>query len=202
MTSNSKQAPIQVTLTNDKIVTVGKLSWRGYKSVKALLADTVSGPMLREITSLVTGPISGIVSDVLQGIAGAMQPGADADKAQAALFETLTTKWNGESTLAVVLAAVDQLKSSLGKILSEILETSDEFTELLLTNACGMDVNSVSSLPVADIVTLRNAALDVNDLAELLELEKNWWGRVMAVGKACLGTPASTSPGTSTTNIS
>ena len=173
------------------------MSWSGFKKLKALIAKTVSGPVLRETVDIVSGPLGGIVADLLQSIASAVKP-SDGTDAQAALAMQLTEKWGDAQTMAMVLSGLDQLKTSLANVLVELLETSDELAELLITSTAK---TTIADLTISDVIELRNAAFEINDLGSLFEMEKNWWGRVIQSGKACLGTPTSQSPGTSTTNI-
>ena len=163
------------------------MSWSGFKKLKALIAKTVSGPVLRETVDIVSGPLGGIVADLLQSIASAVKP-SDGTDAQAALAMQLTEKWGDAQTMAMVLSGLDQLKTSLANVLAELLITSTAKT-------------TIADLTLSDVIELRNAAFEINDLGSLFEMEKNWWGRVIQSGKACLGTPTSQSPGTSTTNI-
>lgn len=188
----------KVTLSNGKEYEVGPLTWVGFKKLKSLIAKTVSGPVLRETVDLVSGPLGGIVGDLLTSIASAIKPGDGIQDAQSALAENLLSKWGDAQTLSMVVGGLDKLKTSLATILNELLETSDEFTELLLDHT-GNNWDQYS-LNVSDVMQLRNAALELNDLGALFDLEKNWWGRVMTSGKACLGTPTLISPGTSTTS--
>ena len=191
----------KITLSNGTEVEVGQMSWLGFKKLKALIAKTVSGPVLRETVDIVSGPLGGIVGDLLQSIAAAVKP-SDGTDAQAALAMQLTEKWGDAQTMAMVLGGLDQLKTSLANVLGELLETSDEFTELLIAYATNdMAFDDLQDSTISDVMQLREAVLESNDLGSLFEMEKNWWGRVISSGKACLGTPTSPSPGTSTTNI-
>lgn len=203
MTNNSEPQTKQVTLSDGTQVTVSTLTWKGWKSLKALIAKTVSGPVLREAVAVITGPIGGIVADLLSGITAAIKTGDGAAEAQANLAASLVDKWNATETTALILGGLDQLKLSLANILDELLSTSDEFTEILIACSCGQlsaGKLTVGDVTVDDVIALRDAALDINDLGKLFNFEKNWLGRVVLSGKACLGTPNSNTPGTSTQN--
>lgn len=191
----------QVKLSNDQTIEVGQINWQGFKRLKALIAKTVSGPMLRETVDVISGPLGSIVGDLLKSIASAVKSGDGSTDAQAFLAAELTAKWGDAQTLSLVATALGNLKGSIAAILTDLLETSDEFTELLLISTTkDWDFRKLDQLPFEDVVSVRDAALEVNDLGKLFDLEKNWWGRVMSSGRACLGTPTSNSPGTSTTN--
>ena len=197
----------QIQLSDGTEITVGPLTWQGYKAIKKLIVRTVSGPVLRETVSILTGPVAGIIGDLLSSIVSSLKPGENAEALQAGVAAKLADKWGDAQTVGLVLNALDQLKVSIASALMELLESSDDFTEILIAHSCQKIVTNgkanvaTDGLTVADVVALRDAALEINDLNKLLDLEKNWWGRVMTIGRGLAGTPASNSPGTSTSNI-
>lgn len=191
----------KVQLSSGDTVEVGQLNWSGFKRLKTLIAKTVSGPVLRETVDIVSGPLGGIVSDLLQSISAAIKTGDGSTDAQAAVASQLAEKWGGAQTLSLVMSSLEQLKGSIANILTELLETSDEFSTILIDGSIkDWKTGQIDNLPYPDVMALRDAALLENDLGKLFDLEKNWWGRVMSSGKACLGTPTSKSPGMSTTS--
>lgn len=201
----------EVSLSNGSKVTVGRLSWKGYKAIKNLIAVTISGPILTQTISVVTGPIGGILSDLLGSVVNAIAAKGGPDDAQADLMSRLGQKWSDASTAAMVLQAMDQLKISLGSSLIELLTKSDEFTEMLIIHSARKVVSSdkpdvigasdmAETFTFDDVQQLRDKALEINPLEQLLEMEKNWWGRLISVGKTLAGTQTSNSPGTPTSN--
>lgn len=191
----------KITLSDGSEVEIRLINWKGYKAIKSLIARVVSGPVLTEVTTFITGPVSGILGDLLTGIQQALKPGEEGLSAQAALASDVATKWNDANTANLILAAIDQLKSSIGNIVTELFDRSDEFTEMLLIAGSDLDPKKLNDLAFEDLARVRDAVLDVNDLGKLLDLEKNWLGRVMTAGRGLTGSPTSNSPGTSTTSI-
>lgn len=193
-----------VTLSTGEDVEIRPINWRGFKALKNLIAKTVSGPVLRETVDVISGPLGGLLGDILQSFASSVQADGDARSAAAA---QLSAKWSDAQTMEMILASLEQLKSTLANVLMELLDSSDQFTEMLIqsgTNSKTAEPGlpySLDLMSLADITALRTAVLEENDIAAIFEMEKNWWGQVMSSGKALIGTPTSTLPGTFTTNI-
>lgn len=93
----------------------------------------------------------------------------------------------------LALGALSGVVESLGAGLAQLDQlVTDEWPELL--KGAVENCPDISSLPAVEALALRSALFEVNDLGELLDAEKNWWGGVVAKVAAKMPT---TSPTTS-----
>lgn len=190
MTMMSQITELKITLSGDVEVTLGRIRWQGFKLLKALIAKTVSGPLLRDIGTMLTGPLGNVAIDVLKAL-------AKRD------FESLE-KWTDDDALTAVSGSIEHVLEVAPMRLQEALATSDELTELLIehglrkTGPQGLIL--LAALDVADINLLREAALSLNDFPALLATEKNWLAEVVTTGQKCLGSMVPTSAATSESN--
>lgn len=161
---------IKITLSDDLVVTVGPLRWRGYQQIRdAILAKAIP-EVLRVIQPLLTDAAVATVIDGLFVQGGGSTATADI----------------GQALQAVVTSAMPDLLWRGGQL-------SDDLTESLIVHCCTPSVHP-EKLTFAEVGLLRDAALQVNDLNQLMDLEKNWWAALGRVGRGSLGIGQSSSP--------
>ncbi len=188
--TNPTMTELKLTLSGGIEVTLGRLRWQGFKLLKALIARTVSGPLLREVGTILTGPLGKVATDVLSAVAT-----RDAGS---------VAKWTDDDALSAVSGSIEHVLEIAPKLLQEALSTSDELTELLIEHSLRKSGTQggvlLALLDVSDITALREAALSLNDFPALLATEKNWLAEVVTTGQKCLGSMVPTSAATSASN--
>lgn len=121
-----------VTIKNGRKITVGELSWAGYKAIKRALSDYISDEL------------AGVFVSVQERV----QQGEDPEQANQQTIRSI---------IGIVATAMDELSP-------------------VLVNHCVEDQNGkpfdAAALKTRDVLALRDAAAEVNDLDEILDLEK------------------------------
>lgn len=160
-----------VTLSTGEEIQVGRLRWKGYKRIRDLLVVEALPGLLEAVQPLLAAPaLSRLLNDVFT-FGGT--PSFDATAIGDAI----------ESLLANKLPA----------LVSRAAGWSDQLTELLIEHSSSPAPDADGLLP-ADVGALRAAALEVNDLASLVALEKNWLSALGTTGRKLLGLDQSSSP--------
>ncbi len=154
---------ITATLADGREVTLGPLSWPGYKQTKNRVLEVLKTmPLLDELiadgvelakTAFASGQLGNPTTDP------ATSPGSQWSDRAGAL---------GEKVARQLPRLVDALESAIDSATPE------------LVRGCLRTAVDESSLSAVDWLRLRQAAMEVCQLTELLDLEKNW--RASAIG--------------------
>jgi hypothetical protein len=181
-----------VTLSDGTIVVVGPLRWAGYKSIRNILVAEALPGLAKAIQGVLRSQVAtkalSALPDWLQAILKPHE--ADPDEAER---ESAPPQLSIEDLQA--------LPAELSRIIDEVLPDlcwnvgnwSDELTAALVEHTTA-PTQQVDRLSFQDVAALRAAAAQANDLASLVELEKNWLAALATSGRRLLGLGQSSPP--------
>lgn len=148
-----------MTLSTGHEVEVLPLSWGGYKGVKVALKEFIESFEVAEFAAEFLSAISGMAARFL--------PAAiDSETDTTDFLTSFLEKWGSGDTVR-----------RLPALLAEAITASDELTQQFVDGCCpGLDWKLCRA---ADVLALRQAAMEVNPLVDLLAAEKNFFRSIL-----------------------
>jgi len=154
-----------VELSNGLTVKVGLIRWRGWVAVKNKILELVQDQAIQKI-----------LQKLVEISSKAPSPGEQDDDVAAGASVI--------SSLVQDRELLEELSKIVPEALNNVLRGWDEVTLELIGSTVEPDqpdlpieesqiAEFITSLPARDLMKLRDAALELNDLSELVEMEKN-----------------------------
>lgn len=196
MTAREKHVP----LSDGTTATVRRVTWGGYVPFRNFVFEALAGKLTQSVLALLQGPATELLAKAFTGPAPQDTPQTLAEYAAQTEAPAEGTPLQNRLTdlLPLLDKTIAQLKSELPSLLQGAKDVQDQLTAILLEHAVALPVGvSLESMDWQDVATLVQEAYALNDPAELLAREKNFWEAVATSGRKILTTALTTSPGTS-----
>jgi hypothetical protein len=158
--NQQRQLTRQVTLSSGKTVTVGQISWGGWKTLKSALFFALDQGEIKRAVEAIWKVFQSLPSDK----SDEGDESNEGDEGTASLETWLTPE---------VINLLPDFVKTVSVLANEMSEE--------VVRGCITDVDhDAYTLPAADLMRLRQAALEVNDFSELIALEKNFFPGIAA----------------------
>jgi len=163
-----------VKLSDSLTVKVGKISWPGYCRLKGRFEELLASDVLPGVADILATPIA---SSFVEGFTG-------------------TGKTEGPPNATLIADSSEAIRKSLPCVLDGLRKFLSGFDSEFVMACLGSEVDPdlMESLSAEDVFALRDAALELNDPAAMLETEKNFLGRVGTSVMQLIGTGQSSPP--------
>lgn len=164
-----------LTLSNGDQITVGRISWDGLKSIRQTAIDLLSSGVAEQLSALISGPVVERLTLLFTG-----------QKDESGKVP----EWTDTETSELLQAAIAQLKHELPTLASSIVMRADGFTDDFARYCIKGDIND-SDWDAYDWIDIRDAAMELNDIPELVGREKNFYLGLFETAAATLGLSSS-----------
>lgn len=164
----------QIVLPSGAECTIKKLTWKGYKPLRALLVALITGPITGNVLRLVGNPA------VPKLFATIMTSAKDGSPEAAEAVDRLA-----ELAGSTLTDAAEELRYVLPSLMEDVDESYGKFQTLILQN-CVVGVDEDSA--VEDVAAAVAKAIELVDLGKLVEMEKNSLAGIVKSVKTSLGT--------------
>lgn len=175
-TPRPKQIKIE---TGAGTVTIGRLSFDGYRSVKDAVIDALSESLTDTLGTILGGPFALALQERLGAYLEARKAAREAGQPE--------PQWDVEGTMQIAPLLVEQLRGEVRSVCQQLLSRIDFVTEDFVRGCIAEPDFDPAKLDAFEFLELRDAAWKINDLARLVELEKNFWAGALDKLKAIAG---------------
>lgn len=158
--------------------TVRPLSWAGYKALKSLLSEALTGELLPQLAKLLRGPLAELMQ----------------------IRSQPTTSLDADVVAGMLTGLADNAEALIVTVIAEGGAFADKLESLLVQHCTDLGAND--DLPAEQWIRLRDAAFEAADLPSLLAREKNFWSRATGDLLRSVGISLTPSPGTSASSTS